>query len=111
MSVFHLPWFIVGPWLAAQLFPYLSALATKAPTWATGALTLLLSQGVSFLSDVWAQGSDGFSFKVAVVNGFATWIAALVHQVGVTRATDVIQNIHDKFGNKPHPSPHPHPAA
>jgi len=94
-----LPWEVVIPWIVAQVFPYISAWATKRPSWVTGLITAVLSALASFGSEYLAN-KDNFDWKVAIVNLFLTVGAAQIHREVASKG-EVENNIHANHGNKP----------
>lgn len=79
--------------IASTAIPFLSALATRAPSFLTGALTLALSAADGFFS-VWAKQGDAFSWRAALAATLIAWaIAALTHSK-VLKGTAVEAQLH-----------------
>lgn len=74
--------------VVSNVIPYLSALATKAPSWATGAITLALSTLTGFLSEWAAQGS-AFDWKAALGASLVSWAVAALHHSKILAGTQV----------------------
>lgn len=89
----HLPWPLVAGFIAANVIPYLSALATKAPTWATGAVTALLSTANGFLSTWAAQGSH-FDVRAALGAAAISFVVAFLHHKALLSGTNVQAHLH-----------------
>ncbi|HET6915397.1 MAG TPA: hypothetical protein VFH56_04845 [Acidimicrobiales bacterium] len=93
----HLPWGIVIAALCANAIPYLSALATKAPSWATGAITAVLSLADGFLAELPAKHYD---VRAALGTAFAAWLVAAIHHTKILAGTVVEQRLY-AAGSKP----------
>lgn len=106
----HVPWPIVCGWLLANLIPYLSALSTKAPTWATGAVTLVLSAADGVLADVARGNVDP---RAVIGTALVSWAIASMHHSKILRGTQVEANLHalPRKGNRPKPYRQPMPPA
>lgn len=73
--------------LAANLIPYLSQLATRAPSWATGAVTFALSLLAAVLAAVAHAGADNWRTVAAVTA--VTWVVARLHLKTFIKGTTV----------------------
>lgn len=106
MNVIHLlnnvPWAIFAGWIAANGIPYLSALATKAPSWATGAITAVLSTATGFFS-TWAAQGDGFNVKAALGASAIAFVTAFVHHLAFLSGTTLQTQLH-AVGTGKHPA-------
>lgn len=80
-------------WICANLIPYLSSLATAAPSWATGAITLFLSTATGFFSDWAAQGSN-FHWEAALGSALVAWVIAIIHHGKLLKGTNLEADLH-----------------
>lgn len=88
--------------VASTVIPFLSALATKAPSFLTGALTLALSALDGFLA-VWAKAGEGFDWRAALGATLGAWaIAALTHSK-VLKGTAIEAQLHAVGTTTHHP--------
>lgn len=88
--------------------PYLSALATKAPSWSTGFITALLSTGSGFFSE-WAAHGSGFAWKAAAGTSLLNFTIAAITHHGWLKGTDVEAKLYAFPRNLLHRVEH-HPA-
>jgi hypothetical protein len=75
--------------LSGIVIPYLSALATKAPTWATGAVTAVLAAVAGFVGE-WAASADADSYdwrKGLTTAASALFFAFLSHKITLSGTT------------------------
>lgn len=96
----HMPLAVVAGILAANVIPYLSALATKAPTWATGALTLLLA-GLDGFFAAWAAQGDQFDWRGAAGTALAAWVVAIMQHRAVLSGTATESRLHSVGASPP----------
>lgn len=86
--IHNLPVPVIVAFLTANVIPYLSALATRGPSWLTGMVTVTLSLASGFLSD-WAAAGSGFDWRSALGASFGTWVVASLHHWKVLSGTEV----------------------
>lgn len=72
----QLPWGLVAGWLSMILTPYLSALVTKAPSWATGAITGLQAFLASFFGELSDRGISHLDWKLVIGMFFVDLVSA-----------------------------------
>lgn len=90
----HLPWVFVFGFLATQVIPYLSALATKAPSWATSAVTGVLSFVDALLSQLSQADFHHADWKTILLLSFGYTVTAFAHHRIFIHATDVQTWLH-----------------
>jgi hypothetical protein len=101
----HVPWVVVCGWLAANLIPYLSALATRAPSWSTGAVTV----GLSLLDGIVVEVAQGnLDWQAVLGTAFVSAAIAGWHHSKVLKGTPVEAALY-AVGTKTKPTPHPRP--
>lgn len=88
----QVPWPLVAGWLLANVIPYLSALGTRAPTWATGFLTLVLSLVDGILSELATNG--GYDWRAALGTAFIAWAVAALHHSKILKGTAAEVRLH-----------------
>lgn len=103
----RVPWALVAAWLAANLIPYLSALATRRRGWWTGAVTMALSLLDGLLADV-AQAGDHMQWKTVIGTAFGAWAVAALHHSKVLAGTPIETALH-QVGYQPQHAPPPAP--
>lgn len=103
------PWALLGAVLSGNVIPYLSAIATKAPTWATGAITFGLSVVSAFAGEA-VNETDGFNWQAAILTAALTVGMAALHHSKILKGTQIEADLHAKVGNKPTTAAPPPPA-
>lgn len=85
----QVPWPVVAGLMVTQLIPYLSQLATKEPSWATGMTTFGLSAADSFLSTLAASKHGHFDWRSALIGSLIFAAFGFGHQALAIRHTKV----------------------
>jgi hypothetical protein len=101
----RLPWPLIAAFLAANLIPYLSALATTKRGWWTGAVTMGLSLVDGVLS-VLAQSGVPVNWKTVIGTAFGAWAVAAVHHSKVLAGTPIETALHNVGSKTPYAPGH-----
>lgn len=88
--------------IAAFVIPALSALATKAPSWSTGFVTIVLAGITGFVAEA-AKAGDGYDWKRSAAATLASVGIALIAQLQLWGRTAVADWLHN-HGNAPTPA-------
>lgn len=84
-------WGVLLALVLSQAIPYVAlALSRQRPSWWTGLVTLILSFGTSFSTELIA---DNYHVRVALLTGFATFAAARLHYVAIPKGEKPEQKI------------------
>lgn len=90
----NVPWPIVAGLLATWVVsPYISAVLTSAPSWATGFLTALQATAAGFFS-TWAAEGARFDVRAALAASAAAFVGAAFHHRQLVSGSTVEARLH-----------------
>jgi hypothetical protein len=88
----HIPVPLIAAFIAANVIPYLSALATRKPNWWTGAVTVALALVDAVVTAV--SSSDNVHWRVVAASTAVAWIVARLHLNTFLKGTEVEAWLH-----------------